>query len=115
MRQSAAMQAAWDALERNDFRYAERAAREALARSPEDAEASYLLGSTLLFEGRFAEARAPLEFADAHNTLGVALINQARQEEALSAFRAALALAPQHVEANNNLGNVLAALGRTEE
>jgi len=150
------MKAAWDALERNDFRYAERAAREALARSPGDAEALYLLGSTLLFEGRFAEARAPLEgaaaaltrravyyrlghcllalgelaaaeqalrretkahpgFADAHNTLGVALVNQARQEEAAASFRATLALAPQHVEANNNLGNVLAALGRPQE
>jgi len=150
------MQAAWDALERNDFRFAERAAREALAKAPGDAEALYLLGSTLLFEGRFAEARGPLEaaaatltrravhyrlghcllalgelaaaeqalrretkahpeFADAHNTLGVALVNQARQEEAAAEFRATLAIAPQHVEANNNLGNVLAALGRSEE
>jgi protein O-GlcNAc transferase len=150
------MQPAWDALERNDFRYAERAARAALARSPGDAEALYLLGSTLLFEGRYAEARAPLEaaaatltrravryrlghcllalgelpaaeqalrretsahpdFADAHNTLGVALINQARQDEAAVEFRAALAIAPHHVEANNNLGNVLTALGRAQE
>src|SRR5581483_11710584 len=149
------MQAAWDALERNDFRFAERAAREALARSPGDLEALFLLGSTLLFEGRYADARAPLaaaaalnrrpvryrlghcllalgdfagaeqalrretadhpQFADAHNTLGVALINQSRQEEALEAFRAALALAPDHAEASNNAGNVLAALGRTAE
>src|SRR4051812_4217804 len=156
MRQSAPMQAAWDALERNDFGTAERVAREALAHSPRDPEALFLLGSTLLFEGRCAEARAPLEaaaaalnrrpvryrlghcllalgefagaeqalrreiadhpeFADAHNTLGVALINQSRQEAALEAFGAALAIAPHHVEANNNAGNVLSAVGRMDE
>src|SRR4051812_8654789 len=65
MRQSAPMQAAWDALERNDFGTAERVAREALAHSPRDPEALFLLGSTLLFEGRCAEARAPLEAAAA--------------------------------------------------
>jgi len=88
-------------------------------RSPEDGEALYLLGSTLLFEGRFREALGPLtaaldrfarrgvayrlghchlalgdaagaervlrretatypDSANAHNTLGVALVNQAR-------------------------------------
>src|SRR6476646_22492 len=156
MRQSAPMQAAWQALERNDFRFAERAAREALARSPSDAEALYLLGSTLLFEGRFAEARAPLEqaatgqpprgvryrlghcylalgdparaeqvlraevaqypqSANAHNTLGVALVNQAKQRAALAAFRAALDLEPAHAEANANAANLLFALDRPQE
>ena len=152
----ARMQAAWDALERNDFRVAERTAREALARSPEDPEALYLLGSTLLFEGRFAEARGPLEeaargqprrgvryrlghcylalgdapraeqvlraevaqypqSANAHNTLGVALVNQAKQAAALAAFRAALDLDPAHAEANANAANLLFRLDRPEE
>lgn len=53
-------QAAWQALERDDFRFAENIAREALGRSPGDGEALYLLGSTLLFEGRHREALAPL-------------------------------------------------------
>src|SRR5690348_15574060 len=151
-----AMQAAWQALARNDFRFAERTAREVLARSPCDPEALYLLGSTLLFEGRFAEARGPLEsaagrverrgagfrlghcclalgelaaaeqalrdevrrhpnFADAHNTLGVALVSQAKNEEALAAFRAALALEPAHAEANSNAANLLFTLGRAEQ
>ncbi|HYR34159.1 MAG TPA: tetratricopeptide repeat protein [Burkholderiales bacterium] len=150
------MQAAWDALERNDFRFAERAARAALARSPSDPEALYLLGSTLLFEGRFAEARDPLEaaaarlsrrgvryrlghcylalgdpaqaervlraeaeehpqFANAHNTLGVALVHQAKNEAALAAFRAVLELEPAHAEANANAAHLLFTLGRPEE
>ena len=150
------MKAGWEALDRDDFRAAERIARAALERDAGDAEALYLLGSTLLFEGRFAEARGPLEtaaprisrrgagfrlghcllalgdlrsaeaalrrecqahpeFADAHNVLGVALINQARNDEALASFQAALRIDPEHVEANNNAGNVLAALGRREQ
>jgi len=150
------MQAAWQALERNDFRTAERAAREALARASNDAEALYLLGSTLLFEGRFAEARGPLEeaaageprrgvryrlghcylalgdparaeqvlraevahypqSANAHNTLGVALVSQAKQAAALAAFRAALDLEPAHAEANANAANLLLTLDRPQE
>ncbi|MCD6040438.1 MAG: tetratricopeptide repeat protein [Burkholderiales bacterium] len=150
------MQAAWDALERNDFRFAEAAAREALARAPADGEALYLLGSTLLFEGRAAEALGPLteaarrltrrgvayrlghchlalgdfkraeealrgetrsypESANAHNTLGVALVNQGRQLEALAAFVAALRADALHAEAANNAGNVLRSLGRNAE
>jgi protein O-GlcNAc transferase len=150
------MQAAWDALERNDYRFAERAAREALARAPHDGEALYLLGSTYLFEGRYADALEPLseaaqhlqrrgvgyrlghchlalgdlaraeqvlrreaqaypESANAHNTLGVVLIQQGRTSEALTAFRAALRADPAHAEASNNLGNALHALARDEE
>ena len=150
------MKSGWEALDRDDFRAAERIARVALERDAADAEALYLLGSTFLFEGRFAEARGPLEaaapgvarrgagfrlghcllalgelrgaeaalrrecqahpqFADAHNVLGVALINQSRNDEALAAFQAALRIDPEHAEANNNAGNVLAALGRREE
>ena len=150
------MKAGWDALERDDFRTAESVARAALARDGDDAEALYLLGSTLLFEGRHAEARQPLaaaapridrrgaqfrlgycllalgdlrgaeaalrrecaaypESADAHNVLGVALINQSRRDDALAAFQAALRVDPDHVEANNNAGNLLTALGRREE
>jgi predicted O-linked N-acetylglucosamine transferase (SPINDLY family) len=150
------MQAAWDALERNDFRFAEKAAREALARSPADAEALYLLGSTLLFEGRTPEALEPLEqaaarlqrrgvgyrlghcllalgdaaraeqalrretqahpdYANAHNALGVALVNQSKHEEALAAFTAAVKLDPAHAEAAANAGGALRTLGRLEE
>lgn len=150
------LEAAWKALERDDFRAAERAAREALAEDPGHGEALYLLGSTWLFEGRYHDALAPLaeamrgdqrrgigyrlghcylalgefrlaeealarevrahpDFADAYNTLGVALVNQARQEEALAAFLAAARIDESHAEANNNAGNMLCALGRSEQ
>lgn len=150
------MQAAWDALERDDFRFAENAAREALAKAPADGEALYLLGSTLLFEGRFQEALGPLsdafarlqrrgvgyrlghchlalgdfhraeealrretraypDSANAHNALGVALVNQSRHDEALAAFLAAVELDPRHAEAHNNAANALSALDRGAE
>lgn len=53
--------------------------------------------------------------AEAHNTLGVALVNQARLEEALAAFRAAVSAAPQSAEASNNLANALSQLERHAE
>jgi predicted O-linked N-acetylglucosamine transferase (SPINDLY family) len=150
------MKAGWEALDKDDFRTAERIARQALERDANDAEALYLLGSAFLFEGRHAEARGPLgaaapriarrgagfrlghcllalgdaegaeaalrreceaypDFADAHNVLGVALVNQSRSEDALAAFLAALRVDPQHAEANNNAANVLATLGRRED
>ena len=116
------MQAAWDALERNDFRFAERAAREALARSPGDAEALYLLGSTYLFEGRFQDALGPL--AAAHGKLerrGVAyrlghchlaLGDFAHAEQA---FRHETQAYPDYANAHNALGAALASQGREEE
>ena len=137
------LQAAWQALERDDLASAESAARETLARSPGDGDALYLLGSALLFAGRHAEALAPLgdaaarlqrrgvgyrlghcrlalgdfsgaeaalrretelypDFANAHNTLGVALVQQAKHEQALAAFLAALRSEPAHDEARRN-------------
>jgi protein O-GlcNAc transferase len=52
--------AGWDAIQRDDFAGAERLARAALAAVPQDGEALYLLGSSLLFQERFGEALAPL-------------------------------------------------------
>src|SRR6267142_1501003 len=150
------MKAGWEALDKDDFRTAERIARQALERDADDAEALYLLGSTLLFEGRHADARGPLGaaspriarrgaafrlghcllalgdlrgaeaalrrecaaypgFADAHNALGVALVNQSRNEDALAAFLDALRVDPQHVEANNNAADVAALRKQVRE
>jgi protein O-GlcNAc transferase len=110
------MQDAWAALERNDFRFAERRAREALARAPADAEALYLLGSTFLFEGRFADALQPLGAAagklvrrGVRYRLGhclLALGDPARAEEAL---RLETQAHPDYANAHNALGVALAS------
>jgi predicted O-linked N-acetylglucosamine transferase (SPINDLY family) len=116
------MQAAWDALDRNDFRFAEAAAREALARSPADPEALYLLGSTLLFEGRVQEAAGPLAAAfERLERRGVAyrlghcllaLGDYARAEQALRRETHAY---PDSANAHNTLGVALVNLGRNPE
>jgi len=144
------------ALDRAEYRIAEETARRMLQRSSNDAEALYLLGSTLLFEGRFEEALEPLrtafakvrrrgtgyrlghchlalgdfaqaetvlrsetqahpDYANAHNTLGVALVHQGKREQALACFVRATQLDPDHAEANNNAGSLLHELDRSEE
>jgi predicted O-linked N-acetylglucosamine transferase (SPINDLY family) len=116
------MQAAWDALERNDFRFAEAAAREALARSPDDGEALYLLGSTLLFEGRLREALEPLRAAAARlqrrgvgYRLGHCHFGLGELAAAEQALRRETQAHPDYANAHNTLGAVLAALGRHDE
>ena len=156
MAQAGGLAAGWQALERDDLKDAERIARAALLGAPADGEALYLLGSSLLFQDRFAEAAAPLaealrlaprrgaghrlgycllalgdfqraeaqlrreieawpDLIDAYNTLGVALINQSRLEEALPVFREAARRDPRSVSAHNNIANVLGDLGRNAE
>ncbi len=70
--------------------------------------------------GRLADALALYErvislnpeYADAHNNLGVALVQLGRIDEAMAHFERALALNPGYADAHNNLGNSLAAQGR---
>lgn len=57
------LRAGWDAIERDELAAAEVIAREALRADPLDAEASYLLGSSLLFQDRYEEALARLQHA----------------------------------------------------
>src|SRR5262245_24710616 len=102
---------AWQALDRDDFRAAERAARDALGKDPERAEAWFLLGSTLLFEGRHADALQPLLEAQrrdmrrgigyrlGHCYLGLGDLNKA--EAALSQE---VDTHPSYTEAHNTLG-----------
>ena len=146
----------WDAIDRNDLAAAEAIARAALRGDPRDAEASYLLGSSLLFQERYPDAVEPLraayqaalrkgvghrlgycylalgdfrnaelvlerevaaypELVNARNALGIALVRQARLEDALAVFLEAAKLDPRSVEAVNNAGNVFGDLGRYEE
>jgi protein O-GlcNAc transferase len=61
------------------------------------------------------EIAAHPDLVDAHNTLGVALINQGRPHDALAVFLEAARLDPHSATANNNAANVLGELGRNEE
>jgi protein O-GlcNAc transferase len=55
--------AGWKALEGDDLRSAEQIARRSLAADPRDSEALHLLGTSLLYQQRHAEALAPLREA----------------------------------------------------
>ena len=51
----------------------------------------------------------------AHNGLGVALVDQGRNDEAIAHYSEALRFKPNFREAHNNLGNALVSLGRSAE
>jgi len=61
------------------------------------------------------EIAAHPDLVDAHNALGVALINQGRPHDALAVFLEAARLDPRSATANNNVANALGDLGRNEE
>jgi protein O-GlcNAc transferase len=119
---TSSMQAAWDALDRNEFRVAESAAREALARSPRDPEALYLLGSTLLFEGRLHEALGPLtgafdklERRGVGYRLGYCHLGLGDFAGAEHALRRETRAHPDYASAHNALGVALVNQSRHEE
>ena len=103
--------AGWDAIQRDDLAGAERLARAALAATPQDAEALYLLGSSLLFQERFGEALAPLTEAQrrlARSGVGHRL---GYCHLALGDFPRAEALLRAEVEAHPDLVDAWNALG----
>ncbi len=53
--------------------------------------------------------------ADAHNNLGVSLMDEGKAEDAAQCFRHALSINPRHADAHNNLSNALLRLGRLDE
>src|SRR3954452_3237306 len=116
------LQAAWDALERDDFRFAEARAREVLAGAPDDAEALYLLGSTHLFEGRLQDALPPLSAAARElqrrgvcYRLGHCQFGLGDLDGAESSLRRETQAYPESASAWNTLGTVLAARERKED
>ena len=97
--------------------------QKAVQLEPQDAEAHYNLGNTLMGLGRLEEAEASYkqtivlksDYAEARNNLGMALQALGRMEEAEESFRQAIASKPDYAAAHSNLGNTLQALGRLEE
>ncbi|MCW2236353.1 tetratricopeptide repeat protein [Azospirillum canadense] len=93
-----------------------------LKTNPRNSEALHLLGvacyqrrdferSAVLITDAIAIRKDPAYFFN----LGYALQGAGRAEEAMAAYRDALALRPDYPEAQNNLGNALKALDRLEE
>lgn len=105
------LQAAWEAIDRDELAAAEAIARNALRSNPRDVEATYLLGSSLLFQDRYQEALAPLQQAyqearrkGAGHRLGYCYL-------ALGDFKNAELVLAQEIEAYPDLVNARNALG----
>jgi tetratricopeptide (TPR) repeat protein len=97
--------------------------QEAVALSPQDAEAPNNLGVTLQELGRLDEAEASYtqaivlnpDYAEAHNNLGNTLQHLGRLDESEVSYAKAIALKPDYADAHNNLGNTLKELGKLDE
>ena len=110
-----------------DFAAAEKNYREALRLNPDSQMVLLGLGVLLNTAARPAEAEALLRTAAANTTrpapwqakvahnLGLSLDLQGRPDEAIAAWRRALALDPVNVEAHRQLNALLYRMGRTEE
>ena len=114
--------AGWQALERDDFRAAEAAARAVLAGAPQDGQALYLLGSSLLFQNRYQEAAAPLEQAlqlaprrGIGHRLGFCHLALGDFKRAEALLRREMESYPEAVDACNALGVALINQGRHED
>lgn len=105
------------------WRSAETVFSRAVSVSPANYLAEYNLGSTLIRNGKPAEAVPHLRkalnlrpnYVDALNNLGYALQDLGQVEEAKRAFIAVIHLRPQSAEAYNNLGVALINEGRFKE
>lgn len=90
---------------------------------PENAEAHFCLGNTLLelgqLDGAVASYRRALDiepdFAEVHSNLGNALKALGRPDEAMFSYRRALEIKPDFAEVHSNLGNSFRELGYLNE
>jgi hypothetical protein len=105
------------------FADAEERCTALLARNPDQAEPSHLLGAICFQQGRVEEALVHLKRATAssrataemHNNLGAALHKLGRSDEAVAAFQRALALKPAFADALNNLAVVYLEKQKTDQ
>lgn len=112
----------WEALERDQLADAEAVARLALQRTPGDGEASYLLGSALLFQERYQEALGPLSDAarllhqrGVRHRLGYCRLALGDLTGAEKALREEVDAYPDRLNAHNALGVALARQGKYAE
>ena len=109
------LRAATDLVYAGRFLQAEAGARQVLSRQPRNPEAHYVLALSAMFQKRHAEAlpcidkAIALDAADAQYRFvhAMCLAGAGRIEEAVAAYRRALALRPAFFEAWANLGNLL--------
>jgi predicted O-linked N-acetylglucosamine transferase (SPINDLY family) len=101
---------------------AERLARSACEKAPNDARAFHLAG-VVAHQLRRSDAAALIgravalnpDLAEAHNDRGVILAGNGDFAQALSCFERAVQINPLYTEAHNNLGRALRAAGRVSE
>jgi tetratricopeptide (TPR) repeat protein len=103
-----------------DYHDYDRIWSDVIARRPRNARARNNYATSLLMQGRFADAephlRVALEerpsFAEAEANLGVALSAQGRLDEGAAHLRRAIALRPGSADAHRNLAQAYARLHR---
>jgi len=61
------------------------------------------------------DSRRKAEYAAAHNNLGIALVAEGKNEEAISHYKMAIKLNPNYTNAHYNLGIVLVQKGEMKE
>jgi protein O-GlcNAc transferase len=112
----------WAAIGRDAFPEAERIARSALQQDSSDAEALRLLGDSLFYQDRFAEAAVPLQKVFQQSSargvghrLGYCHFVLGNLGDAESVLRREVELHPDLVNAHNLLGIVLIRQSRREE
>jgi serine/threonine protein kinase/Flp pilus assembly protein TadD len=111
---------------RGDRQRAERVLRCAWRLDPGDFWVNYDLAEVHKIKDHYTKPEDAIRFGSAavairprsftaHNSLGIALKDAKKLDEAAAEFRAALQLKPDHAYARNNLGNILAEQGKFEE
>jgi predicted O-linked N-acetylglucosamine transferase (SPINDLY family) len=115
-----ALQRAFAALQREDWREVRSLCDAVLRAQPGNPHALYYLGFVALRTGRMADAAELLgavasrhpDNAEVHNNLGMALGALGRHVEALASYERAVALRPDYANAWVNKGNLLHELKR---
>jgi tetratricopeptide (TPR) repeat protein len=118
----AAFRQAADAFARQDYRQAERLAREAIAPYPQHLFAHYLLGQIAMTEARWDEAVQAFSTVVnlypgcfvGQRDLGIALEQAHRLDEAVTAYQTALTVLPENEDVQTRLAFLHVQAGRQD-